>query len=238
VRSSALVVLFAPVIPVTLVLACGSGSSQVAQVSDAAGLDATAIDASDAGNGSRDGTYAADAVAASEANESSTEIDAGTGAVGVLGQACSPPGSLACEGNAQKLQLLCDASGHWVANGTCSGSDYCDTAPGPNAGSCQAAIAQCANQMPGFAFCDAMGRLETCGADLVSVTATTCMTPTPYCMDGGCEGCEAGAWRCNGTQPEDCQNGIWYQGGPNCINGPIYCVVSPGCPGGAGACCQ
>jgi hypothetical protein len=50
-----------------------------------------------------------------DANAEASVIDAGTGSVGVLGQSCSPPGMLACAGNEQKLQLLCNASGEWVA---------------------------------------------------------------------------------------------------------------------------
>ncbi len=38
-------------------------------------------------------------------------------AVGTLGAPCDKPGTLACAGHAQKLQLLCD--GTWKSNGVC-----------------------------------------------------------------------------------------------------------------------
>ena len=82
--------------------------------------------------------------------------------VQTLGDSCATPGSLACAGEHQKLQLLCDGE-KWVQNGTCSGADVCDTGE-VNRGSCQSAVAECTGQEAGHMFCTD-GTLYTCTVD-------------------------------------------------------------------------
>jgi hypothetical protein len=171
-----------------------------------------------------------------DANAEASVIDAGTGSVGVLGQSCSPPGMLACAGNEQKLQLLCNASEEWVANGTCSGSQLCDSVPGQNAGTCQDQVPQCVGHDPGYTFCIPSGgpTVETCGPDLVSVTTMLC---TAACANGGCVSCEPGYWQCSGDQPQQCTGSgasySWTNVGPACAGS----CVDVNCETGVGACC-
>ena len=181
----------------------------------------------------------AEASSSLDAAAEATMLDAGIGMVGILGQGCSPPGALACAGNAQKLQLLCDATGHWVANGTCSGSQLCDSVPGQNAGTCQDQVPQCVGHEPGFEFCIPSGgpELDSCGPDLVTITVVT-VCPVA-CANAVCVACEPGYWQCNGNQPQQCDPAggtsyAWKNVGPPCaVNcGGINC--SPG----VDACCE
>lgn len=219
-RAGAFVVRAFLLAPLGLV-ACGSGRAETPFASADGGRDA-----------------GVDAGRAVEAGGDAAAADAGTGAVGVLGQPCSPTGSLACEGNEQKLQLLCDATGRWVANGTCSGSQLCDTAPGMNAGTCQDPVPQCAGQDPGFMFCIPSGgpELETCGPDLVTVTTMDCPAA---CANGKCVACEPNYWICNGLQPQECLPSgggdyAWTNQGPPCAGScnPYVCKSGPS------SCCQ
>ena len=149
-------------------------------------------------------TDAAEAATGVDAGAEAAPLDAGIGMVGVLGQACSPPGTLGCAGNEQKLQLLCDATEHWVDNGTCSGSQLCDSVPGQNAGTCQDQVPQCVGHTPGYEFCVPSGgpELLACGPDLVTTTTVT-ICPVA-CANGMCVACEPGYWQCNGNQPQQC----------------------------------
>jgi hypothetical protein len=187
--------------------------------------------------GVRDAVVAPEASRSLDAAAEATMIDAGVGMVGVLGQTCAPPGALACAGNAQKLQLLCDASGHWVANGTCSGSQLCDSVPGQNAGTCQDQVPKCVGQQPGFEFCIPSGgpELDACGPDLVTITVVT-VCPVA-CANGMCAPCEPGYEQCSGNQPQSCDPAgggsyAWKNVGPPCAAG---CTTT--CATGVHACC-
>jgi len=105
--------------------------------------------------------------------------------VATLGQPCSGPGALACAGENQKLQLLCDGS-KWVQNGTCNGSAVCDTGE-KNRGSCQEPLEGCADKEPGETYCeDKVTR--RCGTDRVkSELVEACGS---YCNEEG-TGCSA-----------------------------------------------
>ena len=102
--------------------------------------------------------------------------------VQTLGDACGSPGNLACAGENQKLQLLCDGS-EWVANGTCSGTEVCDTGEA-NRGSCQEPIEGCVAKSPGETYCTD-GQVYTCGPDLLN------STPGEVC-ESYCDGAEVG----------------------------------------------
>src|ERR1700722_5861485 len=74
--------------------------------------------------GAMPGRFAAgdDASAGSEAgldgpDDAATLSDAGTGIVGVPGSSCSSAGAVACNGNAQKVTLVC-VSGAWTVAST------------------------------------------------------------------------------------------------------------------------
>jgi hypothetical protein len=142
----------------------------------------------------------------------------------------------------KKLQLLCGASGQWVANGTCSGSQFCDSTPGSNAGTCQDPIPNCAGK-PGYTFCDStLTILETCGPDTVSVTMTQCPQPTPAChpqAPAHCVVCIDYTGQCVGQQPQQCVNEMWQNMGPACQPGYV-CGPQNGmltCPPGEPVCC-
>lgn len=111
-----------------------------------------------------------------------------------LGGACSVPGALACQGTAQKLQLLCDGA-KWVSNGVCAGDLICDPRPGPTAGSCQSPACKA-----GTTRCDGAGLLK-CGADLLTETRTDCLTEE-HCkqaVGGICAQCLAWEAKCDGA---------------------------------------
>ena len=165
---------------------------------------------------------------------------ASSGTVGTLGAMCSPPGTLACAGHLQKLQLLCDASGHWIANGTCSGSQICDAEPGINAGTCQDPLGQCAGKKPGDTFCTTgMGMLGKCGPDLITATTTACPMAMPACFGGACVLCAPFVSACINNTPSRCAGDgtSWQQTGPSCTGmGNGFCGTPEGCPSGR-VCC-
>ncbi len=99
-----------------------------------------------------------------------------SGVVGTLGKDCSPPGKLACAGNHQKLTVLCGGDNTWQPNDTCGTDEYCDSAPGPNVGTCQPVAAGCEDG-PGTTFCDDQdpAELVTCSADAVATTTEPCV---------------------------------------------------------------
>lgn len=82
-----------------------------------------------------------------------------------LGEVCGDAGALACAGENQKLQLLCDGS-EWVQNGTCSGTAVCDTDE-DNRGSCQEPLEGCLDKEPGETYCED-GETRRCGLDRVT----------------------------------------------------------------------
>jgi hypothetical protein len=103
--------------------------------------------------------------------------------VGKLGEPCMDVQQFACAGNAQKVQLICGPGHVWEANGTCNGNTFCDTASGPDQGTCKSVVAECAGKSPGDVVCAGVTRLK-CGPDLVTTeTVETC----PYvCSAGSC----------------------------------------------------
>ncbi len=118
-----------------------------------------------------------------------------------LGDACSKPGALSCNGLGQKLQLLCDGT-KWVANGTCSGQQICDTRPGSTLGSCQDPL--CAE---GDKICTG-AKLQKCGPDRFSyVDEATCDTAALcHGKEGLCEkpACAVGEYACFGDALVKC----------------------------------
>jgi formylglycine-generating enzyme len=136
------------------------------------------------------------------------------GATGTLGQPCSPPGELACNGHAQKLKLLCDSDETWHTNGTCNGAERCVSTPGPDQGTCAALAPLCAGSQPGDRVCDGLDRVQ-CGPDLVSTTLVeACQF---VCAPSACAECMAGQPGCSGLQPQRCDaTGTWHDLGPSC----------------------
>lgn len=129
-------------------------------------------------------------------------------AIGSLGATCDKNGALACAGHAKRVQLICQ-NGVWQSNGTCAGSNLCDSTPGDNAGSCQPMISECSGQTAGFRFCRGTdAELRACGLDLV--TATVLQSCTYVCASGTCTGeCHPKAKQCKagGTVPQTCTDG-------------------------------
>ncbi len=131
-------------------------------------------------DGAKDG--AGDAAEAS----ASCERDAGSGAIGTVGCKCTTPGALACNGNAQKLPIVC-LGGVWTAGTPCAIDHNCVTTLGPNAGICAPIDTACAGAMPGQQVCGSINTIVTCGPDLVYQTAVhTCTGNTPTCSGGKC----------------------------------------------------
>jgi hypothetical protein len=115
---------------------------------------------------------------AGAAGQSGSAGSGTAGMVGVLGTPCSPPGSLACAGNYQKLTVLCNGDGEWEPNETCGTDLVCDSTPGPNVGTCQPVAAEC-EAGPGTTFCSADESSRViCGPDAVNMTEEAC--------DGAC----------------------------------------------------
>jgi len=118
-----------------------------------------------------------------------------------LGAACSAAGELACQGVAQKLQLLCDGT-KWVSNGVCAGDQLCDPRPGPTRGSCQSPPAACTSTAT---VCDDAAILK-CGADRLSVERIECASPE-HCkqaISGVCAKCLAWEVKCEGAELKKC----------------------------------
>lgn len=131
--------------------------------------------------------------------------DAGDGgAVGEVGAPCDKKGELACNGHAQKLQLICDGA-KWVSNGVCSGAQLCSTEPGIKAGSCQDPVPGCAGKNPGDAVCVGADR-RVCGPDLVTSTLETCKSAQHCALGTGpkCAMCLDGERICDGADLKTC----------------------------------
>jgi hypothetical protein len=134
--------------------------------------------------------------------------DAGAPSTGpTLGDACDKAGALACNGSAQKLQLLCDGA-HWIQNGVCSGAQICDPRSGPTQGSCQDPLAKCLGDSK--TFCDGAVR-KTCNADLLSTSDVKCGS-VALCESSkttGCAACVENAHDCKGPDLIVCKSGAW-----------------------------
>ncbi len=100
----------------------------------------------------------------------------------VLGECCTTNGALACQGQAQKLSLLC-AGGVWTANETCGSNENCNN----ENGACAAIDPLCADRAPSEAFCSS-GNHVVCGSDLVSSEMTACdgLCDVAGCAPAGC----------------------------------------------------
>ena len=150
-------------------------------------------------------------------SEASPPVDGATtpegGAIGVVGETCSPPNGLACAGYSQKLVLFCDpASGEWTALQTCADQQLCDSRPGPTQGSCQDPVPECIGQTPLAKVCDG-SVLIACGPDLLTATRTEC---EQACVNGACAGaCQPGIRACSGATPQHCtSDGTWQAEAP------------------------
>lgn len=119
-----------------------------------------------------------------------------------MNEPCAPEGDLACQGHASKQQLIC-SQGKWTANGTCSGTNACDTSRSANAGSCQPIATECVGQNPGSRFCRNSSIIQ-CGADQIATSTVSCGGTTPLCSNGTCVECEPGQLRCSGNGVQTC----------------------------------
>jgi hypothetical protein len=124
-----------------------------------------------------------------EKGDAGGPADSGT----VLGGACSRAGELACQGVAQKQQLICDGT-QWKSNGACAGDQVCDPRVGPTLGTCQTPV--CAD---GPNVCQGE-TLVTCTPDRLTVKREVCAT-TEHCrqaVGGICARCLQWNARCEG----------------------------------------
>lgn len=139
--------------------------------------------------------------------------------IGTVGTPCAPDGALGCAGHAQKAQLIC-IGGSWQSNGTCSGSNNCDTAAGGSQGSCQPIVPECAGRTAGEAAPLCVGNEpQVCGADLVSTTGSGACESGMGCQAGECapildecEGKQAGDAVCASDASER------FECGPNLVS--------------------
>jgi hypothetical protein len=153
----------------------------------------------------------------------------GTGAVGVLGSACSSEDAGACAGNAQKITLRC--TGSWTQASTCPSDQNCDSTPGATQGTCAPIDPLCAGQTPGATVCGSNATVVRCGPDLVSSSPVATCTGQA-CIAGACAGsCTPRATQCSigdgggGGGVETCSStGTW--------SAPIACTNST-CSAGA-----
>lgn len=111
-------------------------------------------------------------------NDASGECVGGAG-LGVLGERCCTPNSLACAGHGQKLKLVC-AGGVWAPNGTCDGELLCSTTVDP--GTCKVRDPKCIGRKADEPFCiPADANLYVCDADLISPSTERC-TSYEHCV--------------------------------------------------------
>jgi hypothetical protein len=107
---------------------------------------------SSGGSGSSGSSSSSGPSGGSDAGQDACATSAGTGAVGTLGCPCSTASEPACNGNAQKLALLCNG-GVWAPNGECPSGQLCDSQIGSNQGTCQPMDPVCTNATPGQDVC-------------------------------------------------------------------------------------
>ncbi len=153
----------------------------------------------------------------------------GTGAVGVVGCACGKSGELACNGNAQKLTLVCD-NHVWTTSQTCAIGQNCVTTPGPNQGICAPIDPLCASASPGQEVCSGTSVITKCGPDLVSDSPVHfCSGSTPSCVAGACScaGTVCGN-ACTDTQidPDNCGACGTVCDGGGCVSGACQSATS------------
>src|SRR5580704_2376416 len=162
-----------------------------------ASADGTQGSSGGSADGALDGTLSGDASSDALASETGADgsndsgdaaVDlckpTGTGALGTLGCACSTPGELACNGNAQKVALVC-SGGSWTLLQVCGAGENCESTSGPNQGLCAPIDPLCASATSGSVVCGSPSTTVTCGPDLVNhVAAATCTGQV--CVDGVC----------------------------------------------------
>jgi hypothetical protein len=217
-----------------------AGDAALAPGSDAGNLDGTMLEGSVEGNfesGSFDAL--ADATSDTKGDGNPCSVGDGNGAVGLLGCSCSKAGELACNGNAQKLSLVC-SGGLWTFLTACQPGFNCNTTKGANQGLCEAIDPLCASAKPGQVVCNGVTQVLTCGDDLLASEDTagaSCVNQT--CQQGKCTGsCTAGASQCSADQPQQCSAvGVWENTGTMC---PYACTggtgVGDGGTGGSATC--
>lgn len=160
---------------------------------------------------------------------SQDDADAGVSAPPpALAGSCDRAGALACNGDGQKLQLLCDGT-KWVSNGVCAGAQICDSRAGATRGSCQDPLADCAAHGAGSTFCDGAVR-KTCSADLLSTTDVDCGTFARCAAGTGttCGTCGKDEHTCEGAYLFVCKNGAFVK--------EKYCLTAVNCDAVAGVC--
>jgi hypothetical protein len=218
-----------------LILLAGCGGSP-SESADASGFaqqpdGGAVINAGDASTGDVTATLddATSVDAPTDAHDAA--YDAGTGAVAVLGSVCASPAALACAGNAQKVTLLCNG-GAWTVNQTCPSGQNCDSAPGPNQGTCASIDPLCADAGPGATSCSSPSQVLICGPDLLSHSSSMCASTTT-CVAGACTGvCGPSQTQCSGTDIQTCDSsGQW--------GSPMTCYASePAATAVIGQTCQ
>jgi cysteine-rich repeat protein len=119
---------------------------------------------------------------------------------------------LACNGNAQKLRLIC-SGGVWAQNGQCGENDNCNSATG----ACSPILPGCVGRTAGFAYCDFASPApayqdvrKTCGPDLV--TNATTETCTGICSGGICQGTVCGDGKVGSGEGCDDGNAVALDG--------------------------
>ncbi len=158
-----------------------SGGSSSGGASHDAGIDSSPNTTGGAG-----GSSGATGMGGSSAVDSGTGVPDASGPPTRVGQPCTPRGALGCDGPASVREILCGPGGKWVDNGTCTGTNRCDSATGVNQGTCQPIVAECADHAPGDHVCIDTN-VEACGVDLVtSEVVQQCKQPTPDCANGAC----------------------------------------------------
>ncbi len=127
--------------------------------------------------------------------------DAGTGVA--PGSPCPSAGAVACNGNAQKVMLLC-TGGLWSVASTCANGQNCDSRPGATQGTCAIIDPACAGASPGDRVCSTNADVVQCGPDLVSHSdVKTCAGQA--CLAGDCAGaCSPGSTQCAGNGVATC----------------------------------
>lgn len=164
-----------------------------------------------------------------------------------LGDSCASPGAFSCAVSNEKLALLCDGSGEWVARETCSGESTCDPNEGADLGTCRERLPEC--DLYSGSFCDAEGNavecspsgfetilLDACGDGYACRNGECHMADDP-CPDGGLHNCsddDCGPKRTWCAETNSCENSHWatyvFEGAPTLVRIPNegLCSVS-GC---------
>jgi hypothetical protein len=164
------------------------------------------------------------------ASGSSTEAGAsgqssGTAVGPALGDACSPPGALACAGPNQKLTLVCGGDKTWETNQTCASGEFCQSTPGADLGLCKKPSDDCASRQPGDAFCGSSDSKDAMECDADGLAADLVEHCADRCVDGKC------------ADALSCPDNIVYSCDPKCPGGPTPAAAAcfelcPTVPGG------